>query len=214
MLFRPIKLLLASEVDKYFHPIDVVGALRENYGGSLVLQFSRYAYKPQTIFDERETFDVLISEVTLDWLQNEITSLQSGWELALNSRVVDQRRRTLHIPMIDFVGRHVLCAYSAFEGVLGSYLAKRMMFFDSGRSFHAYSPVLIAPGDWVDFMGRLLLLNPPGDQPVTDARWIGHRLMGGFSALRWSNNSGAYVGLPVAVPRESVFGVEKLYNNS
>ncbi len=195
-------------MDNFFHPIDVVSILRNNYGDSLTLEFSRYAYKPQTIFDERTVFDVPISEVSSAWLEKEIGSLLPNWELAFNSRVKDWRGRTFHVPMIDFIGKYALGSYSNFEGVLGAHIAKRMMFFDSGRSFHSYAPMLIKPGEWVNFMGRLLLLNLPQGPLITDARWVGHRLMGGFSALRWSNHSGAYLRLPIPVSRDTVFDPE------
>lgn len=205
MLSRLTSWSTEFEVDNSRHPISLLKSLRENHGDSLVLEFSRYAYAPQTVFDEREIFEAPILEVDSEWLSHEISSLKPGWELALNSRVMDSRGRILHIPMIDFIGRSCLENYSLFEGVVGPGIAKRMTFFDSGRSFHSYAPILIRPGEWVNFMGRLLLLNLPGIPAVTDARWVGHRLMGGFSALRWSNNSGAYLHPPRAIPFNSVF---------
>jgi hypothetical protein len=35
-------------------------------------------------------------------------------------------------------------------------------------------------------MGRLLLLNLPEKPCLVDTRWVGHRLIGGYAALRWS----------------------------
>ena len=46
-------------------------------------------------------------------------------------------------------------------------------------------------------MGSLLLVNPPhSSNNIIDTRWIGHRIRSGFSALRWSNNSGTYKAVP------------------
>lgn len=69
-----------------------------------------------------------------------------------------------------------------------------MAVYGSGRSFHVYSTTLLGPKDWFDFMGRLLLINPRGQKEIVDTCWIGHRLIGGFGSLRWSNNSGMYLG--------------------
>ena len=82
----------------------------------------------------------------------------------------------------------------------GEYLPRRvvndLLIFASGRSFHAYSPMLLRPKEWREFMGRLLLVNPPNAEQIIDARWTGHRLHGGFSSLRWSWNTGHYQRAP------------------
>lgn len=87
---------------------------------------------------------------------------------------------------------------------MSRYLPKAMMLnmalYSSGRSFHAYSKTLLGRKEWYDFMGRLLLINPRNSNDVVDTRWVGHRLIGGFGSLRWSNNSGQYLGLPTRVP--------------
>ena len=33
-------------------------------------------------------------------------------------------------------------------------------------------------------------------QEIVDSRWIGHRLIGGYSSLRWTNNTGMYRSEP------------------
>ena len=183
-----------------FHLISVVWAILESGRDDLTLEFSRYRYLPQSVFDERHTFFVPISDVTQNWLDCECSRLQESWELAINSRVRDGRGRTFHIPMIDFVGRNVRALSSPrFMEVVGRNVAKSFEYFDSGRSFHAYSGRLMTGGEWVKFMGRLLLLNFPNEEPVVDARWIGHRLLGGYSSLRWSRNSEHYLMEPQAV---------------
>lgn len=195
---RPIRLLREFEVVRNSHPIELISIIRNNYGAGLELEFSRYVYRPQSILDVREIFRVPINRVDVAWLQTEFARLPPGWELALNSRVYNSKGRKSHIPMIDYVGRQLPSDYSHFPGLLGS-LASRMMFVDSGRSYHSYAPVLISHSKWIGFMGRLLLLNLPNSPPLTDSRWVGHRLVGGFSALRWSNNSEQYLKLPEIV---------------
>lgn len=54
----------------------------------------------------------------------------------------------------------------------------------------------VAISKWNRFLGRLLLMNEPGSPALVDARWIGHRLIGGYAALRWSANSAQHDSVP------------------
>lgn len=175
------------------HPLRIIDELRSLRGDSLLLNFSRYRYRPQSPIDERETFSVSISMVDNRWLLSEIEALPDGWELALNSTVIDGRNRKFHIPMIDFVGRDASMIFSGhYRDVLGRNIVDQLQYFDSGRSFHAYSPVLVSKARWLKLMGSLLLLNLPDAEPFIDSRWIGHRLRAGYSALRWSARTSQY----------------------
>lgn len=166
-----------------------------------VFHLSRYVYKPDSLLDEREAITVRVDDFTQTWVSNALNSLAADQELAFHSTVVIGGR-TWHVPMIDF----------ALDGPLSGEVVDRvrqfvprsvamtMAVFSSGRSFHAYSTTLLSPKEWLNFMGRLLLVNPRGGKEVIDSRWIGHRLIGGFCSLRWSNNSGLYRGEPVRIP--------------
>ena len=57
-------------------------------------------------------------------------------------------------------------------------------------------------GEWIKFMGSLLLLNIPGKIKIVDSRWVGHRLLGGYASLRWSNNTRQYKRFPVLIDVE------------
>ena len=182
------------------HPIVVAGFLRERYGDELTLQFSRYFYRPRSVFDEREVFEVNIWEISDSWLEAQFSSLRPGWELALNSLVISKGGRRLHLPMIDFVGKDLgVVGTPRFTETVGRKLTSEMLYFDSGRSVHAYSITLLTRSNWVKYMGRLLLLNEPGEKPRIDSRWIGHRLHSGYAALRWSKNTNLYTSLPVRI---------------
>lgn len=179
------------------HPVSIAYYLVDRYGDDLKLHFSRYYYRPQSPLDERQTFSVTALDVTEGWVVDQIAQLPLGWELAMNSLVEDGRGRFRHVPMIDFVGTSMAWASASFFAeIVGREIAKRLVYFDSGRSLHAYSPTLLSKKHWVEFMGRLLLLNIPGSPAVIDARWVGHRLVGGYSALRWSKNSRHYESMP------------------
>lgn len=162
-----------------------------------LFSLSKYVYTPDSLFDEREYLMIPGEVFSESRINEEIASLRSDQELALHS-TVRIKGKTFHIPMIDFsieesVGDDVFDRMSRY---LPKSLMLNMAVYASGRAFHAYSTTLLGPKDWFDFMGRLLLVNPRGQPDVVDARWIGHRLIGGFGSLRWSNNSGQYLGLP------------------
>ncbi len=187
------------------HPIRVIDYLRKSYGSELTLSFSEYRYSPQSVFDERYLFEVPIDQVSVEWFSEKLATLQDGWDLALNSVVVDKRDRRQHIPMIDFAKRCVEEADIALmRSIIGNALTSSFLYFDSGRSFHAYGLQLISPGEWREFMAKLLLLNMPAGEHLIDARWVGHRLVAGYGALRWSANSDFYLQVPRATQIKAV----------
>lgn len=166
-----------------------------------VFFFSKYTYCPDSLLDEREQMSVSGDDLTPEWVERVVSSLRSDQELAIHSNV-RLSGRNYHIPMIDFSLEKGM-SQNVFDR-MSRYLPKTLMLnmaaFASGRSFHAYSTTLLSPREWYDFMGRVLLVNPRDGDSVVDTRWVGHRLIGGYGSLRWSNNSGQYLGLPSRVP--------------
>lgn len=175
------------------HPLAVLRALQRRYGDRLVVGFSRYRYRRRVREDVRESFRVPIHSVDRRWLAVELGQLAEDQELALESRVW-QGKTLRHIPMLDFVGlgRGQL---HALTQVLPRNSLRSVQIYASGRSFHAYYPVLVTPQEWIQFMGSALLCNTPSRR-IVDDRWIGHRLLGGYGALRWSWNTGIYRAMP------------------
>ena len=142
-----------------------------------VFEFSRYIYKPDSLFDEREYLSVPSSELTLNWMLDAFKSLNGEQELALHSKVVIAGR-TYHIPMIDFSTPELTAKHiSRVRAFLPKKIFSSCAYFRSGRSFHAYANQLLKPKDWLEFMGRLLLINGPDARQVVDSRWVGHRLI-------------------------------------
>lgn len=177
------------------HPLLVVQEIINKYGTDIKFEFSHYIYVPQTINDQRSTFLVLAKDLTPIKLQELCNSTPPGTELALHSKVLFLDCTVMHIPMIDLATRAAGIIGRVID-VLPLELAGSMIWFESGRSFHGYGTVLISQEDWVKFMGRLLLVNQPQLPPVVDPRWIGHRLISGYSALRWTKNTGHYLQKP------------------
>jgi hypothetical protein len=179
------------------HPIAFVRTLRARFGDDLILSFSRYRYIRRSREDHRQSFVVPIRDVNQRWLAGELCKLHPDEELALESRV-RIRQVIRHIPMLDFVSFKPE-ELAAVTNVLPQYKIREAFIYSSGRSFHAYFPLLITATEWVRFMGSALLCNTPSNPRVIDQRWVGHRLIGGFGALRWSWNTSAYRTQPKRV---------------
>lgn len=182
------------------HPIRVVKGLVAECDEDLTFQFSKYFHRPQSVLDEREEFFVTGSAISDAWLSAQVRSLAPGWELALGSLVKDSRGRRWQLPMADLVTDQIdERSFSVLRRIVPPSLWRTAAVFDSGRSYHIYFRKLIRKGEWPRFMGRLLLANLPGQKQIIDSRWVGHRLIGGYGALRWSANSDHHSRAPVQV---------------
>ncbi len=162
------------------------------------LVFSNYVYIPQSYSDERFIFEVPFHHLNDDALYSFLTRLSPRQDLALHSTIcVDGN--VLHIPMIDFGGRNQKTLNLKSLHALQSHWSMEFAIYNSGRSFHAYGDRLLPEDEWIKFMGSLLLLNEPGASRILDTRWVGHRLLAGYSALRWSCNTRQYKRYPAFV---------------
>ncbi|MFW5409255.1 hypothetical protein B7L51_011630 [Pectobacterium brasiliense] len=162
---------------------------------NVLLTFSRYRYLPQSFIDERYTFNMPFWCMSDNELLNIIKSLGEGEELAFHSQIFDFGRG-YHLPLIDFgnVDRGIIDSSTLRE--LSSYWKLSFRIYNSGRSYHAYGDRLISNDEWISFMGSLLLLNKSSGFKLIDERWVGHRLMARYSALRWSFNTSQYKRIP------------------
>jgi hypothetical protein len=107
-----------------------------------------------------------------------------------------------HLPMIDFhaepekVLRWLPSRWEA-AGLASWYPLDDLRLYRSGRSCHGYGVKMIPDDRFSLWMAGLLLLNMPApNQPLTDTRWIGHRLNSGFAALRLTKNQPCYLAMP------------------
>ena len=161
-------------------------------------EFGIYRYKPQVVEDSRKTVCVDSSSLGA-FFPAVLKALAADEELAIHSRVYVRSEasvKVFHLPMIDFRWVNLERSGHTILDRVSDFLGERAEVFFSGRSYHLYGLRLLDYAQWVRFMGRLLLLNPPGGPEVVDSRWVGHRLLAGYGALRWSWNSAQYRGMP------------------
>lgn len=194
------------------HPFSLVNELLYNFihsnllSQNTTLTFSKYIYIPQSFIDKRSYLSIPIAQLNESFLFRLISDLQEGEEIAFHS-IINDFGCKLHIPLIDFgnVDRGIIDPAPIRE--LSHNWNMGFYIYNSGRSFHAYGNKLIDNQEWIKFMGSLLLLNKPSGFKLIDERWIGHRIMAGYSALRWSNNSSFYKKIPTYVGFFNQYGI-------
>lgn len=167
--------------------------------GNLEFELSIYRYIPQKIKDEREIYNTVNGDIVK--LYRDIYSIMDKEsEIAIHSRVKrDGASAVYHIPMIDFSCSLAEIKVDELSQVMREFNIRRGLLYSSGRSFHMYSIALLDACEWQKFMGRILLINKPSGIQIVDSRWVGHRLMAGYGALRLTHNSNSYLSSPSLV---------------
>ncbi len=185
------------------HPIYWITKVVKNslppFYQSVDLCFSYYRYTPRSYLDDRVEFSVPIEAINESYLLNLLKELGPDQELAFHSKVILGGNKVMHLPMIDLglkkFDKSAISALNKFQ----SYNKNVFSLFDSGRSFHLYGSHLLEESQWNNFMGELLLLNEPSGPKIIDTRWVGHRLIAGYSALRLSCNTNHYKSFPTFI---------------
>lgn len=141
--------------------------------------FIREAAKHDPNNEANERFELSVNDLLEGALQKRIEALSKDEVVALCSTCTLVDGSIRHIPMMDyrilpdskslFVVKEALNAINQTNGVI----------LKSGRSYHFYGFDLLPQDDWIRFLARSLLL-----APLTDSRYIAHRLLEGAGSLR------------------------------
>jgi hypothetical protein len=178
------------------HPYWHVRAIVEKRSEIALLSLSYYTYKPQTVSDTRLTWQITATEFCdASHIQQVLAETPEGQELAIHSDVTLSSGARHHLVMVD-MSTSARAHLDKLRAFLGDHFFQQMAWFSSGRSFHGYGEDLFSELEWVKFMGLLLLSNRARLEPTVDPRWIGHRLLAGYSALRWTRNTSHYLVEP------------------
>lgn len=163
------------------------------------LYFSYYDYIPQSLIDRRKIFTISPQNfLDSDFIESVFKNTPINQELAFHSKILATNGVYKHIPMID-MSTGSTAQLAKLKPFLGEDTFHDFKWFKSGRSFHGYGNILLSEKEWVEFMGKLLLANQKGLAPTVDPRWVGHRLIAGYSALRWTKNTNYYLSLPNSI---------------
>lgn len=181
------------------HPYWHVRSVVESRLDIAFVPLSYYTYVPRTVADRRSTW--LTSR--LDFIDERhvhdvMNATPTGQELAVHSDLRMSDGTSLHLAMVD-MSTTSKAHLAKLRATLDDGSFEEISWFSSGRSFHGYGSSLLPMNEWIRFMGLLLLANQPRLEPTVDPRWIGHRLVAGYSALRWTSNTPHYLGVPLAV---------------
>jgi len=139
----------------------------------------REAVRHEPEDEQAEAFQISVQNLARGALKDRIASVSGNQVTALCSTCTLLDGTCRHIPLMDFrippdahntqVVKHALTALNHSSGVI----------LQSGRSYHFYGFKLLNEEEWVKFSAKCLLL-----APLTDARYIAHRLIEGSGALR------------------------------
>lgn len=177
------------------HPYSLIKWLATNNNNIKYFNFSFYEYKKNTIEDERIYIKLSREELLTSGLNSLKNKLPDRHEISFHSNLIMIDDSISHLPLFDMA-----TSSRATLEVLKKFVPKEIyehsFWFDSGRSFHGYSLYPISHENWVKLMGLLLLVNQKDMKPIVDPRWIGHRLIAGYSALRWTRNTDYYLKIP------------------
>lgn len=178
------------------HPYWGVRTLVENDHDVMMLNFSHYTYKPQSLTDERKIYSISRQDFLNEPLVlGAINSTPEDQEFALHSTILHRTLGQMHIPMID-MSTGSGAQLEKVRPVLGESVFFDFDWYKSGRSYHGYGRSLLTHNDWIKQMGKLLLVNQIGVPPTVDPRWVGHRLIAGYASLRWTKNTPQYLDYP------------------
>lgn len=173
------------------HPLSFVEAFLAAQRQVCQVALSVYRYQPQSLTEVRAQYLIPPDELRLQY-ERLLTQLGDDKEIAFDSLVrvaADGEPLERHIPLVDFKSSDGDEVQAVVERLRAENGGASAALYSSGRAFHLYLGVLLPREEWLRFMGRTLLLNLPGQPEMIDARWVGHRLMGGYAALRWSARS-------------------------
>jgi hypothetical protein len=178
------------------HPYWHVKAIAERHPQLLTLQLSYYVYTPQSLADQRRILEVprhqFLHPPSVEQL---LQSCRHNEEVAFHSLAKFANGQSRHLPLVDMATdvSSSLVDVNAFvqDGEFSGFT-----WYESGRSFHGYGSGFVTFGNWLVLMGKLLLCNPRVGSPLVDPRWVGHRLIGGYAALRWTWNTKQYLAGP------------------
>jgi hypothetical protein len=168
------------------------------------LHLSYYLYRPQSLTDQRKSLAVRRADfLNASFIDRLLATCPKGYEVAFHSQVSCHDGVARHLPMADMATEQ-LGNLSEVNAFVQDSTFHGFVWFESGRSFHGYGSRFITYQQWIELMGKLLLCNSKEGPPIVDPRWIGHRLLGGYAALRWTRNTAQYLDIPHRLQPKSV----------
>lgn len=166
------------------HPIELLSIYRTQTSLEAEVEFGLYVHTPGCIQDRREIVRVPIG-MAREWFYSHMLEAErAGKEIALQSRVYFTDGSIHHIPMCDLTGKRGRPEIKRVCDAMKLFDVDTGYIFNSGRSYHVYGDKLIPESAFVPLSAALLLTNETRRRPTVDERWVAHRLLAGYYALR------------------------------
>jgi len=105
--------------------------------------------------------------------------------IAINSQVILNDGRKLHIPMLDFELPYSEGNIEIIRNVICNLKLKGAI-FNSGKSYHFVGYELISEGELIDLLAKFSLL-----YPISDSAWCSHQIIERSASLRVSKKYGS-----------------------
>ena len=185
-------------ISKCLHPIDILPLIVNLVGEKSKLEFAFYEYRKEKQEDNRRIVTVT-AEKAKDIFYSEIypMSVRDNLEVALQSRVWKSEKTYCHLLMADLVGHLPGTSKNRLEKLYYELGASDIFFFQSGKSFHSYGIGTIPVSEFPIVNGKYLTLRNEFGNRIVDDRWVGHRLIAGYWALRLTTIRKKYSRNPI-----------------
>lgn len=139
------------------------------------------AVKHQVTDEAFERLELGLDDLRSGALQRKLKALSKNVVLALCSKCRIDDGTTLHLPMMDFRAEPTTENLSKVKTALSEISPEGGVILESGRSYHYLGFSLMNEDQWLKFLAKCLLL-----APLTDTRYIAHRILEGIGSLRIS----------------------------
>lgn len=134
--------------------------------------------------EQKGRFKLTKGDLQNGGLEKRISTLGGQDVIGLCSRCRTRDRETLHIPILDFNVSPCDVAEKLVSDAMRLLLNCDGYILGSGKSYHYYGMTLLRWRRYSDFLSKSLLLTP-----LTDIRYIAHRLISRIGVLRITSNS-------------------------
>lgn len=126
-----------------------------------------------------ERYTVLAEDLRTNGIGGVTKHLPSEHGLSVCSDIKLTNGARMHMPMMDFSIAPSDASQQLLLTILGKVGQEKGILVNSGNSYHFYGCALMKEDEWRAFLGQSLLLSP-----ITDSRYIAHRLVDGYCSLR------------------------------
>ncbi len=131
------------------------------------------------VAEDAQTTRLFARDILSGALEELRRSLHVDEALGVRSECRFPDGEVLHLQLMDFRVEPSAEALAGLVAAIQKAVPSGGLILESGRSYHFYGSELLAASGWIAFMARCLLLSP-----LTDPRYIAHRLLAGFGVLR------------------------------